>query len=186
MQQIQTLKQAHEALNGLMRAIIAVVYQLIYTLSPPPSSPRWRWMHFHPVHGFSSDCLTITALHNGSHPILDAFKTTPCFKSTIQINAIKINVINYPGILRGCSQTLVNGGEPTDPSWVFKRCWKGWNITPMQFRTRADYRPRLQTLWSQKCARPDDGRAVRSSQNRHMIRLWTLEFSILIGNPPPV
>lgn len=33
-QQIPTLKQAQEALNGLMRAIIAVVYQLIYTPSP--------------------------------------------------------------------------------------------------------------------------------------------------------
>lgn len=39
-QQIPTLKQAHETLNGSTRAIIAVVYQLIYTPSLPTPHHR--------------------------------------------------------------------------------------------------------------------------------------------------
>lgn len=118
MQQIQTLKQAHEVLNGLMNAIIAVVYQLIYAPSPP-SSPWWRWMHFHREHECSSDCLTITELNNGSHPILDVFKSITFLNQGNVTN--KCHKWSCSLQRHGWLELNISEGRTTKPSsWVFK------------------------------------------------------------------
>lgn len=101
-----------------MSAIVVVVYQLISTPSPP-SSLCWRWMHFHREHGCSSNCLTITRLHNGAHPILDVcHHHMSLIKVTLQINGIHYPVIC--GDTAGCSRTFLNGREPTDPPGCLK------------------------------------------------------------------
>lgn len=118
MQQIQTLKQAHEVLNGLMNAIIAVVYQLIYAPSPP-SSPWWRWMHFHREHECSSDCLTITELNNGSHPILDVFRSITFLNQGNVTN--KCHKWSCSLQRHGWLELNISEGRTTKPSsWVFK------------------------------------------------------------------
>lgn len=75
------------------------------------------------------------------------------------------------------AEHLVNGGR-TEP--VPRGCLRDVGRAEISPRCRLSATS-ANTVEPKVCARTDDGRAARSSQNRHIIRLWTLEFSILIG-----